>query len=101
MDTNSVEVVLKANTSALVAGFKEAASVTASSGAQMREEIANLGSASHTSASGMNVLTDSLKEWRTHVRTEARYTNFMAAQVAGLGIASKGAAAEITGLISG
>jgi hypothetical protein len=122
---NVAEVVLRANAAPLMAGFKEAAGAVATSTAQIGASLAGLGSvakaavapvrnglaeiaaaaeetgkASNSARAPMIGLTDALKDWRTHVRTEARYTNFMAAQVAGLGIASKGAAAEITGLVS-
>lgn len=97
---NLVEVVLRANAAPLVAGFKEAAGATGNATAQIREEMAAISSGASSARAPMVGLTDALKDWRTHVRTEARYTNFMATQVAGLGIASKGAAAEITGLVS-
>ena len=100
MDSNAVEVVLRANTSNLIAGMKEAASATGNAGAAMREEFGSIGEAAGGSRAPLVNLTDAMKEWRTHVRTEARYTQFMAQQVAGLGIASKGAAAEITGFVS-
>jgi len=72
---NVVEVKIRADASGFTAGAREA-------------------------GGALSGLTDSLKEWRTHVRTEAKYTQFMAMQISGLGIASKGAAAEITGLVS-
>src|SRR5437016_4779079 len=100
-DVNVLEVQIRAQVEQFIQGLKSAASATGAAGDEMRGSLGSIGEGAQEATKHFDGLTGSLKEWRTHVRTEARYMNFMAAQVAGLGIASKGAAAEITGLISG
>src|SRR3954469_12226822 len=46
-------------------------------------------------------LSDKLKEFRSHVRTETRYTKFLGDQIENLGIVSDGAAGAIGHLAAG
>src|ERR1700674_3310888 len=98
--TSDVRVAIIAEVQQYLDGMKAAAGATTNASVAIKQEMASLGTASKEARAPLVGLTDSLKDWRQHVRTEARYTNFMAAQIAGLGIASKGAAAELTGLVS-
>lgn len=99
-DVNVIEVQIRAQVDQLIKSLKEASTATGSAGTQMRDEMAALGNGARSAEPHLTGLNDALKEWRTHVRTEARYTQFMAMQIANLGIAGKGAAAELTGLVS-
>ena len=91
---------LRVGTDGLVEGLRIATKGVDGAAQEMRTSLKLVGDGAKEAAPHFTGLNDALKEWRTHVRTEARYTNFMAAQVAGLGFASKGAAAELTGLVS-
>lgn len=54
----------------------------------------------HEAEEGIGSLGDSLREFASEQRSEGRLAGFMAAQLDQLGIASKSAAGEVTGLLS-
>lgn len=101
MSDNVVEVALRANTSQLIAGMRDAASATGSASQAMRAEIAELGHGAEEASPHVLNLKDTLREYGAHVRSEHRATMLLAQQVSSLGLASRGAASEVTGLIAG
>src|SRR6267378_3942776 len=100
MADQSLAISFRVGTDGLVEGLRLATRGVDGAAQEMRQSLRLVGDGAKDAAPHVDGLSDKLKEYRTHVRTEARYTQFLAGQVAGLGIASKGAAAEFTGLIS-
>src|SRR5882724_1030010 len=97
---DQVQVQIRADVAQYVAGMKQAASATGNAGAQMKAELADIGSAAKESHAPLAGFTSMLKDYRQEVRQESRYGKFLATEVANLGIASKGAAGELTMLVS-
>src|SRR4051812_48979703 len=75
-DANAIAVRISADASGFRAGAQEA-------------------------ARHVDSLSDKLKEFRSHVRTETRYTKFLGDQIENLGIVSEGAAGAIGHLATG
>jgi hypothetical protein len=96
MSDNQIEVAIRANATQYIAGMKEAGSVTQSAAASMSGEITKIGSASREAGNPLESMTHHIRS----MRQEMRLSNFMAGQIAELGVASKGAAGEVTGLVA-
>lgn len=100
MSDNAVEVQIRANVAGLTSGLKEAAGAVATSSQQMSADLRGLGESAKATHPQMFSLGDSLKHYRSEMRQEARLSRFLAADIASMGIASKGAAGEVTHLVA-
>src|SRR3954463_2340297 len=69
--------------------------------ARITADASGFRSGAQEAAGHIDSLSDRLKEFRTHVRTETRYTKFLGDQIENLGIVSEGAAGAIGHLATG
>jgi len=99
-DPNTIEVNITARSAEYVAAMKQAASTTSEASKEMRAELAEIGSGAEAAVEPVHSFAGVIKEYRQEIRTEGRYSRFLAADIASMGIASKGAAAEVTSLVA-
>jgi hypothetical protein len=94
-----VEVQIRANVAGLKDGLKDGAGAVATSSQQMSADLRGIGTGARDAHGPFSGFTSVLKEYRSEMRQEARLGRFLAADIASMGIASKGAAGEITQFI--
>src|SRR6267143_840045 len=95
-----VQVSIRGDAAQLIAQMKAAASATGNAGAQMKAELAGIGAGAKEAHAPMNAFASVIKEYRSEMRQEARMGRFLAADIASMGLASKGAAGEVTQLVA-
>jgi hypothetical protein len=98
-ERHRIEVQIRANVAGLKDGLKDGAGAVATSSQQMSADLRGIGTGARDAHGPFSGFTSVLKEYRSEMRQEARLGRFLAADIASMGIASKGAAGEITQFI--
>jgi hypothetical protein len=99
MDAQTLKLEIKVGTDGLVQGLKLATDGVDGAAQQMRNSFKHVGAGAGESAVPLSKFTDVIKDYRSEMKQEARIGRFLAADIASMGIASKGAASEITMLV--
>lgn len=91
-----VSVSIRADVANLVSGMRDAGGATSAASRQMQTDLAELAGGSREAGSAVDEFVHHVRG----MRREAFLGNFMAKQIAEMGLASKSAAGEVTGLVS-
>jgi hypothetical protein len=93
---NEIVVSIRAEVSRLLDGMKQASSATSQGAEEIRKNLLDAGKAADESGGAMEGFLEHVRA----LRSEGRVGSFLGHEIAGIGLASRGAAGEVGGLVA-